>query len=114
MGSEMCIRDSDRRMDVAYTRLRMGRTGLVGQSKGYLIDRPTPCGHQDITFDHVFFDKTCHNFTKEREHLEEGLLKLGVGVINQKLLLFPPKSIENEVRDLQFTFLRETGYINHI
>ena len=105
------VYSTNRRLDIVYTRLRLGHCGLgFHHDPGSQSGLCPHCGDPE-DLDHVF---DCESNTVHRRDLKAAVFKLGYTQIDLRIILFPAKKDANTIQNAIFEFLRKTQYINKI
>ena len=115
MPNKIAQYSDNRKTDIGYTRLRLGWGKIRLLQKMNVIHECKSCGIE-LSVNHIFFDnqEQCPEYTNLRHILHNTLLQLGIPIITEQTLLFPPKLHEITIRSAVLKFLEDTGFINEV
>ena len=110
-GRQYC---SNRKIDVIFTKLRLGHNGLKHYRKYDIGDGfCTRCSNQHfVSLDHILFD--CKANQDARRELEATMLNLGFSCVTLTNLLSPPPSHAECFVGALMKFLKDTEYMDII
>ena len=99
-----------RRLDIAYSRLRLGRNGLKYNNLYYSgADPSCPyCENELETTEHFLFECPEHEFARIKLRLN--IKQITTRYFSINLLLNPPADVAEGVRKALFAYLKDTGY----
>ena len=105
---------SNRKIDVIFTKLRLGHKGLKHHRKYDICDSLcTRCNNQHFeSIDHVLFD--CEANQDAKHELEATMFNLGISSVTLNNLLSPPPTHMERVIGALMKFLKATEYMDII
>ena len=100
----------NRKLDVIYTRLRLGANGLKANNTLYTLADPMCdfCINEIEDTDHYLL--YCPQHHDERERLKQNIRKICKHYFSTSLLLNPPAKIAAEIREELFAYIINTEY----
>ena len=104
----------NRKLDIVYTRLRLGANGLKANNMFHGMADPTCdyCQNELEDTDHYLL--YCPQHHDEREILKKDIKQICNHYFSTSLLLNPPKKLATEIREAVFKYITNTGYISII